>query len=135
MTVMLISIFTIPAVILLSGLFLYKYPPEEINGTYGFRARRSSQTIFTLRYANARGGKLLFAEGVLMFALMLIALLIMHWVFGISDPEQIGLYLSLFAVILLIVGIIYLVAKVHRELREKFDANGMPINPDGVRRV
>ncbi len=134
MTIMLISIFTIPAVILLSGLFLYKYPPEEINGTYGFRTRRSSQTIFTWRYANARGGKLLFAEGVLMFALMLIALLIMYWVFGISDPEQIGLYLSLFAVVLLTVGIIYLVAKVHRELREKFDANGMPYHPDGVRR-
>ncbi len=134
MTVMLISIFLIPTAILLSGLFLYKYPPEEINGTYGFRTRLSSQTIFTWRYANARGGKLLFAEGVMMFALMLIALLIMHWVFGISDPEQIGLYLSLFAVILLIAGIVYLVAKVHGELREKFDANGMPYHPDSVRR-
>ena len=70
----------------------------------------------------------------MMFALMLIALLIMHWVFGINDPEQIGLYLSLFAVILLIAGIVYLVAKVHGELREKFDANGMPYHPDSVRR-
>ncbi len=55
-----------PALMILSGRWMWKHPPKEVNSLVGYRTRRSMQNEDTWRFANEYAGKLFWKLGIWM---------------------------------------------------------------------
>ena len=56
-------------IFIIAGLFLYRWPPKEINMLYGYRSKRSMRNQETWNFAQSLGGKSMIGAGVLMIIL------------------------------------------------------------------
>lgn len=109
------SFFWIPMttgmIFLLVGGMMKKYPPEEINGFYGFRTRRSMQSQEAWDFAQTMGANQMILVGKIGLLLGLLGLFI-------PLPGKWDLFLGLIWVFAACGGMIY---SVERALIRKFE--------------
>ncbi|GAB2496190.1 SdpI family protein [Algoriphagus taiwanensis] len=109
------SLFWIPLttglIFLLVGGMMKNYPPEEINGLYGFRTRRSMQSQEAWNFAQTKGADQMILAGKIGLLLRLLGLFI-------PSTGKWDLFLGLIWVFAASGGMIY---SVERALIQKFE--------------
>ena len=98
-------------IFLLAGLLLYKRPPKEINGLYGYRTRGSMRTPERWTFAQRYSGRLMLRYGAGMLLLGLPAALL-------PLREE---WAILLGTGLLLLASAYLFVYTERALNERFD--------------
>lgn len=63
----------VPAIMVFAGWMMWKHCPQDINGAYGYRTRRSMQNMDTWKFAHAHCGRLWWKLGL---ALLISSILI-----------------------------------------------------------
>ena len=76
----------IPALMIISGKMMWKYPPKNINGIIGYRTTRSMKNRDTWKYAHDYCGRLWWKIGWALF----LPSVIIHFPFYNSSEEKIG---------------------------------------------
>jgi uncharacterized membrane protein len=109
----------VPAVMILAGYMMYKYPPTSINGVIGYRTKRSKLNIDTWKFAHHYCGKLWLKIGVLV---LLLTILIQIPLFKAGE-DIIG-KVSLIIAMVQVVIILCSIYPVEKALRKNFDENG-----------
>ena len=109
----------IPAVMLLLGRRFLTKPPRTINGTYGYRTRRSMKNQATWDFAHRTCGRLWSRLGLVLLPL---SALVMLPVLG-ADTGTVGLWCG---VVVLVQTAVLLVSifPVERALKKEFDQFG-----------
>ncbi len=97
-------------VFIIAGLLMAKYPPRKINPLYGYRTRRSMQSVDAWKYAQRVSSRRMVVAG---FGGLL--LFIAGWVLQLKEGVQV---LLLIATLLFIV--VYVIYTVERGLAKKF---------------
>ena len=95
---------------LMCGWLLKAKPPKSINGLYGYRTNRSMKSQEAWDFAQVYGGDVMMKLGIALLGIGVVFIFI---------PLPIWLSLSL-TFIPLIVGVIYMIAKVEKELKKRF---------------
>jgi len=116
---MFFSNILVPAVMILAGYMMYKYPPTSINGVIGYRTKRSKLNIDTWKFAHHYCGKLWLKIGVLV---LLLTILIQIPLFKAGE-DIIG-KVSLIIAMVQVVIILCSIYPVEKALRKNFDENG-----------
>lgn len=62
----------VPIIILITGRFMWKHYPKNINGLIGYRTTRSMKNIDTWKFANEYCGHLWYKIGIIMLILSLL---------------------------------------------------------------
>ena len=109
----------IPAIQLISGFFLWKFPPKKINSFYGYRSSRSMKNIDTWNFAHRYSGRIWFFVGLV--SLPVYALL--HIPFY-SSAESTLFYVSLVVLILQCVSLFASIFPTEAALRKAFNDDG-----------
>ena len=109
----------IPAAMLLLGRRFLTKPPRTINGTYGYRTRRSMKNQATWDFAHRTCGRLWSRLGLVMLPL---SALVMLPVLG-ADAGTVGLWCGAVALVqtAVLLGSIF---PVERALKKEFDQFG-----------
>ena len=109
----------IPAVMLLLGRRFLTKPPRTINGTYGYRTRRSMKNQATWDFAHRTCGRLWSRLGLVMLPL---SALVMLPVLG-ADTGTVGLWCGVVVLVqtAVLLGSIF---PVERALKKEFDQFG-----------
>lgn len=109
----------IPAIMLIGGYFMYKYPPKEINWVIGYRTTMSMKNKDTWAFAQDYCGRLWVKLG----RLLLIATIIAQIPFVHSSDNAIGTMTLVVEVVQLVV-LLGSTVFVETILKKTFDANG-----------
>lgn len=56
----------IPLLMVISGYLMYKHPPKEINGLYGYRTSRSMKNKDTWKFAHDYCGRIWVKAGMIL---------------------------------------------------------------------
>ncbi|MCR4647851.1 MAG: SdpI family protein [Lachnospiraceae bacterium] len=110
----------IPAIMLICGFFMYKYPPKEINWVIGYRTTMSRKNKDTWKFAHDYCGKLWIKLGLV----LLILTIITQIPFAHSSENAIG-YMTLVVVVTQLVALLGSTVFVERALKKTFDENGV----------
>ncbi|WP_367279592.1 SdpI family protein [Ulvibacterium sp.] len=92
----MISLFVIPAVLVLFSLFWIFYPPINRNRLYGYRSGRSLRSDSAWRKANFICSRVLLVISILIFLMQLVAFLIIG-----TDNDEVVTVLTISYVILI----------------------------------
>lgn len=108
-----------PLVMLVGGYLMYKKPPKDINGIFGYRTKRSTRNIETWFFAHNYCGRLWMKLGVI----VLVPTIVAQLPFVKASDNVIGLVTTIIETLQLacILGSIVLV---ERALKGTFDENG-----------
>lgn len=117
---MMLCCLLVPLTMLLSGRWLDKYPPKEINGLLGYRTKRSRKSADAWNFAQHFCGKLWVKIGIVLFPVTLLAML--PFLKSGIDAVSIAALVVSAAQILVMVASIW---PVERALRRNFDENGV----------
>lgn len=110
-----------PVTLIVLGI-IYKFkPPKEINRISGYRTTKSMRSQKTWDYAQKRLADTFPPLGLVLFLAITLDKIILPF------KQE---YLSLFNVGLVLLALIVLIIVIERELQEKFDAEGIPVNRD-----
>lgn len=112
----------LPITILVIGILIYKFPPKNINGFYGYRTSRSMKNIDTWMFANKHCGKVWFILG----CSLIIPTIISHIPFYNSSSDTI---FNMCIIVMIIQTMILCFSIIPTEvmLRKKFDKEGNKI--------
>ncbi|MCI6991662.1 MAG: SdpI family protein [Clostridiales bacterium] len=118
---MLVIVLLLPGIMVLFGQVFLRRPPQQINGVYGYRTRRSMASQAAWDFAHRTCGRLWFAWGLVLLpvsaALMLPALGRAEDVVGLWGTVLVVLQLAL---LFLTLGLTV------RALKRHFDEAGRP---------
>lgn len=103
-------------VFIISGWYLKKNPPADINSLYGYRTNSSMKSQERWDFAQIYGAKQLVNTGIILCLMSLASLLFLLF-FQLSMPVS----LIAFVAILLLCSIVMIV-KVENAIKKKFDA-------------
>ena len=109
----------IPFLMIILGLWMYKYPPKEINGVIGYRTTMSRKNMDTWNFAQNYCGRLWIKIGIiLMIPSVLCNFLVIH-----GTENQIGIVGGI-AVSLQTIILCLSILPVEKALKRVFDKNG-----------
>ena len=118
---MLVIVLLLPGIMVLFGQVFLRRPPQQINGVYGYRTRRSMASQAAWDFAHRTCGRLWFAWGLVLLpvsvALMLPVLGRAEDVVGLWGTVLVVLHLAL---LFLTLGL------TERALKRHFDEAGRP---------
>ncbi len=103
----------IPLIMIIFGLYFYKWGPKTINPLFGYRTTMSMKNAETWHFAHRYCGKIWFIGGLAMLAVT-VALLF----FNILDLWE------TYFVLLQVVVLVVLIVPVELALRKNFDKDG-----------
>lgn len=109
----------LPVVMAFGGYMMWKHPPKEINGFYGYRTSRSMKNSDTWRFAHEHCGKRWFKIGLV----MLLPSIAVHIPFYKSSEDALGIV----CMIVIAIQIVVLVASIfptEKALKNTFHADG-----------
>lgn len=109
------KIITMPILLIVAGIHLYKFSPKVINGIIGFKTKAASRSQATWNHANRRAGILLLRIGAVLFVLALLSDLMLPW--SEDTLANIFAFSSLVAIFIVVIA-------VQIELLRKFDEKG-----------
>mgnify|MGYP001212036959 FL=1 len=109
----------VPAVMIIAGYMMYKYPPTSIHGLIGYRTKRSKMNMDTWKFAHNYCGKLWLKLGTLVLVLTILVQIPLFKA-GEDTIDKVALIISIVQVII-IIGSIY---PVENALMKNFDENG-----------
>lgn len=109
----------IPATMIITGYFMYKKPPKEINGVIGYRTPMSSKNMDTWKFAHDYCGRLWLKIGII----LLVPSIIVQIPFVNSDENTVGI-LTLIIEGVQLVFLLGSILPVERALKRTFDENG-----------
>ncbi|MBZ9688959.1 SdpI family protein [Clostridium estertheticum] len=109
----------IPIIMVIFGLVLRFKPPSKINSFYGYRTTRSIKSQEAWDYAQRRIGGLWLYTGTILYIAINISLLILP-----ASKESLSFIHGGIGIIALIIWIPF----VQKELKEKFDEDGITKN-------
>lgn len=109
----------IPATMIITGYFMYKKPPKDINGVIGYRTPMSSKNMDTWKFAHDYCGRLWLKIGII----LLVPSIIVQIPFANSDENTVGV-LTLIIEGVQLVFLIGSILPVERALKRTFDKNG-----------
>ena len=112
----------VPLTMALSGHWLDKNPPKEINGLLGYRTKRSRKSADAWNFAQHLCGKIWVKWGLIQLPVSLLAML--PFLKSGIDVVSIAALVVMTAQILVMIASIY---PVERALRRNFDENGVCI--------
>lgn len=110
----------IPLVMFVSGYFMYKKPPKEINSVIGYRTKMSKKNKDTWMFAHTYCGKLWLILGIVLF----VPTVILQMFFMNSSDTAIG-YMTLVVECVQLVVLLGSIVPVERALKKTFDENGV----------
>ena len=108
------------AIILISGLFMLKYPPKKKNVVFGFRTKRSFLSQDTWIYAQRRSGLYMIVIGIIGLLMIGIALLLQNKILSALNHDSIIIAITLLPLILIFVSVLV----IQHELKRNFDDSG-----------
>ena len=109
----------IPATMIITGYFMYKKPPKEINGVIGYRTPMSSKNMDTWKFAHDYCGRLWLKIGII----LLVPSIIVQIPFVNSDENTVGI-LTLIIEGVQLVFLLGSILPVEKALKRTFDENG-----------
>ena len=118
-TIIIITYFLIPALMIPAGWMMWKHPPKNINAIYGYRTRMSSRNQNTWRFAQEYAGRLWVRWGAFMMPISVLLLAIFA-PSGEDAAATVGAVLCLVQTFLMIFSIVF----VERALNKVFDKQG-----------
>lgn len=110
----------IPVMMLIFGRVMWKRPPKNINGVYGYRTKMSMKNMDTWKFAHEYCGKLWWKIGWILFVPSLI---VQFPLIGKND-DIIGMA-SLVLCMIQCVVLITVIFPVEKALKKNFDVNGV----------
>lgn len=114
----IVVLFT-PLLMILLGNHIYKKPPEEISGVYGYRTPRSMKNKETWEFSQKRFGRIFAKLGwILIMPSILVMILVIN-----SSEETIAI-VGVAAIIIQCIFITYSIVDVERALKKNFDEFG-----------
>ena len=116
---MLVCDLLIPFTMIYFGRRFRTNPPDQINGIYGYRTKRSMKNMDTWKFAHDYCGKLWQRTGWIMFAVSVIPLLLFCGK-EIQTVSKLGLTLCMLQCVALVLTFI----PVESALKRKFDEYG-----------
>lgn len=118
---MIVSVFLIPAVMLLSGCFMKYRAPKKINYIVGYRTTMSMKNENTWKFAHEYCGRLWINWGVIML-IAGVVVVILSAVLSFDDGalNTVGLVACIAEMVVLLSSIF----PVERALKRKFDKDG-----------
>lgn len=125
--ILLLDTLLIPGIMLLTGWWMYRHPPKDVNGFIGYRTRRSMRSPEAWAFAQRKYGAFWLRWSWTMMAVSAAV----HLPFLRSGMDAL---LTLSSVVMLAqcVMLVCSVLPVERALKEKFDDNGTAKeHPDG----
>ena len=120
--VMFICNLLMPFIMLVSGYWMYKNPPKEINGFLGYRTKMSKKNKDTWMFAHNYCGRLWMKSGII----MLFPTIFVQLPFAHSGEDTIGIMTLIIEAVQLFV-IFFSIVLVEKALRRTFDENGASI--------
>ena len=109
----------IPATMVLTGYWMWKHCPPDINPILGYRTKRSMQNIDTWKFAHDYAGRLWWKMGwILMIPTVLVQLPFMR-----SSTNKLGI-LSLVIVFVQLLIMLLTIIQVENALKKKFNDDG-----------
>lgn len=109
----------IPAVMVIFGYVMWKYPPKDINRVYGYRTARSMKNIHTWQFAQVYCGRLWWKLGWILGVLtILIQVLFLH-----RSANMLGIG-ALVIVLVQLVVMLLTILPTEMALQKKFDEHG-----------
>ena len=109
----------IPATMIITGYFMYKKPPKEINGVIGYRTTMSRKNMDTWKFAHDYCGRLWLKIGII----LLVPSIIVQIPFVKSDENTVGI-LTLIIEGVQLVFLLGSILPVEKALKRTFDENG-----------
>ena len=109
----------IPATMIITGYFMYKKPPKEINGVIGYRTTMSRKNMDTWKFAHDYCGRLWLKLGII----LLVPSIIVQIPFVNSDENTVGI-LTLIIEGVQLVFLLGSILPVEKALKRTFDENG-----------
>lgn len=109
----------IPATMIITGYFMYKKQPKDINGVIGYRTPMSSKNMDTWKFAHDYCGRLWLKIGII----LLVPSIIVQIPFANSDENTVGI-LTLIIEGVQLVFLLGSILPVERALKRTFDKNG-----------
>ena len=119
---MLIMCLLTPAIMIGFGEFFIKGGPKEINGTFGYRTKRSMKNQETWKFAHQYSGKIWFRSGLAMLPISLVAMIFFYG----KSVAVIGGAASIILILQCIV-IILVIPATEAALKRNFDDNGKEV--------
>lgn len=109
----------IPVIMIVSGYFMFKHPPKDINGIVGYRTAMSGKNNETWAFAQSYCGKLWIKTGLI----LIIPAIIVKLPFIHSDTDTVGNMTLIIEIVelLCLLGSIY---PVEKALKKNFDSDG-----------
>ena len=119
---MLIMCLLTPAIMIGFGEFFIKGGPKGINGTFGYRTKRSMKNQETWKFAHQYSGKIWFRSGLAMLPISLVAMIFFYG----KSVAVIGGAASIILILQCIVMILVIPAT-EAALKRNFDDNGKEV--------
>lgn len=116
---MFFSNLLVPAVMIIAGYMMYKYPPASINGIIGYRTKMSKMNMDTWKFAHHYCGKLWLKIGVLVLLLTILVQIPL-----LKAREDIIGNAALIIAMVQVVIILCSIYPVEKALKKNFDENG-----------
>ena len=118
---MLVIALLLPGIMVLFGQVFLRRPPQQINGVYGYRTRRSMASQAAWDFAHRTCGRLWFAWGLV---LLPVSAALMLPVLGRAE-DVVGLWGTVLVVLQLVLLFLTL-GLTERALKRHFDEAGRP---------
>ena len=109
----------LPALLIIVGALMARFPPKKINALYGYRTERSMKNEDTWQFANKYSGALIWKIGWIALAVAAV-LSIALWRFGKGVMSIVNLLLTTAQC----VAVIVIIPMTERALKDAFDDEG-----------
>ena len=109
----------IPVLMIVAGRMMWKNPPKNINGVYGYRTTMSMKNMDTWKFAHEHSGKLWWKAGWI----MLIPTILVQLPFMKSNEDVVGTVGAILCTIQCVV-LIATIFPTEKALKANFDKNG-----------
>ena len=109
----------LPALLIIVGALMARFPPKKINALYGYRTERSMKNEDTWQFANKYSGALIWKIGWIALAVAAV-LSIALWRFGKGAMSIVNLLLMTAQC----VAVIVIIPMTERVLKDAFDDEG-----------
>ena len=124
--ILLIDVFVAPAILLGFGWRFMKKPPQDINGSYGYRTSMSMKNQDTWDYAHQVCGRVWWRTG---WILLVLSAAFLAWMQTRPGGGQTNWLLGILVMTVETAALILTMIPVERALHKAFDKNGVRKEP------
>ncbi len=119
--ILLVDVFVVPAILLGFGWGFMKKPPQDINGSYGYRTPASMKNQDTWEFAHQVCGRVWWRMGWLLLAL---STALLAWMQTRPGGERTNWLMGILVVLAEGAALILTIIPVERALKQNFDKDG-----------